>query len=447
MNASLFDVFDALNIDTTLGVWQNDGTVSEAVSPLAKQHSGSQSTGITMTFNWRPDPFVFYSVGPASVTIGPLLTFDAAFDFTLSTYKQSIREMSIRWRGNLLTQLSADVALAATADVQFKKAIYSQTLPRRAFMIGFVPFWIQPIMNIDAGIRLHADDSMKFQSSVGLQSSVAMQARWTLAGGIQTVTSYTSAPIAKAPTFSAGCAATADVYIVPSFDIVLDDLVTMAAEMGPHLQFNYNAPPPFEAAGKCSCSDNATRNGYAATSFGVTGDVKWTIRGYSGANLRAVLFDDHVDLAYQCKAAPSACQAATCNKCSAHCLQQACFPADECVYGCVKGWYGRSCEMPCPIRCKQSLLTCDCRFCEGDFWGPDCETPCSSHCRRTPINVTACYSPTGECALGCMAGFWGHTCENTCAPRHCDDTSCYRTSGSCTACQPGWCGYDCLTPC
>lgn len=125
------------------------------------------------------DPFVLYSKGPASVTIGPSLVFDAMVDFKLSISGQTVREMAIRWKGGMHTQLAAEVALTSSGNVRFEQAVYAKTLVPILFWIGYVPFWLQPFLNVKASIVLKAGDSMKFQSNVALQSSLTMQAQWT----------------------------------------------------------------------------------------------------------------------------------------------------------------------------------------------------------------------------------------------------------------------------
>lgn len=450
-NASLFDVFEAVNVATTLGVWQNGRGKSNdnhRLDELNPRDDANQGAGpMALKFNWNPSPFVLYSSGPASVMVGPSLRFEATFDFTLSTYKGAVRELALCWNGRVQTELSAVAALAAKGDLSFSKAIYSQALAGFAFWIGFIPFWIQPSMDIVAGINLHADDTMKFDSSVGLQSTVSMRAHWTPADRMKTAVEYSQTPIVKNPAFSAGCSATVDVYVTPSFRIQLNDIVTMSAEMGPHLRMDYNAPPPSDVASLCPCNAGSqgngnetamlTRNAYMATSLGIAGSVGWDVRGYSGIDLRADLFNDQLDLTRQCVPAPSACQASSCNTCPLHC--KACIVGTTC-YDCITGWYGMDCNIPCPPNCEQDNYCGNaCRVCKPGFWGKNCMMACSAHC----VDPRFC-GQTGEC--DCAPGYWGTNCKNACNPQqHCYGT-CDRQTGRCHICDYWWCD-DCFTPC
>ncbi|XP_076436397.1 uncharacterized protein LOC143275934 isoform X2 [Babylonia areolata] len=89
--------------------------------------------------------------------------------------------------------------------------------------------------------------------------------------------------------------------------------------------------------------------------------------------------------------------------------------------------------------------------CPRGVFGADCTEACSVNCVDSQ-----CRQDTGDCTLGCKAGFTGNDCTTVCingfygancavpCPQHCRNHTCSPHSGVCSdGCQEGYWGSDC----
>ncbi|XP_052087518.1 receptor-type tyrosine-protein phosphatase T-like [Mytilus californianus] len=106
--------------------------------------------------------------------------------------------------------------------------------------------------------------------------------------------------------------------------------------------------------------------------------------------------------------------------CNTTCPQNCNGPCDldvgHCIFGCLNGWTGTTCEQECPV---------------GSY-GNDCFEKCSANCWNPK-----CDHVTGECISGCNAGWRGFNCSQNC-PSGQFGGNC---SGFCDGCLSSMCDH------
>ncbi|XP_046567980.1 multiple epidermal growth factor-like domains protein 6 [Haliotis rubra] len=147
----------------------------------------------------------------------------------------------------------------------------------------------------------------------------------------------------------------------------------------------------------------------------------------------------------------------SCTACPGGCDGGYCQVGSSCVSGCVDSYYGTGCKS-CSSRCKScNRMTGTCAECHTLTFGPDCEYSCAN-C------VGSCKF---GCLQGCVHGYYGYVCDANCSA-NCrlipnttrdsrgDGTStrpeCHQRNGVCVhGCVDGWygtqCSYQCNTNC
>ncbi|XP_046556765.1 protein draper-like [Haliotis rubra] len=130
----------------------------------------------------------------------------------------------------------------------------------------------------------------------------------------------------------------------------------------------------------------------------------------------------------------------------------------SCVSGCVDSYYGLECK-DCSERCKScNRSTGMCDVCHDPYQGLNCEMSCEN-C------AGACVS---GCDEGCKPGFYGHWCDKVCSENcrpgpnktavsvlECDQNTsincipkCDNNTGDCIhGCNDGWYGENCSSRC
>ena len=136
--------------------------------------------------------------------------------------------------------------------------------------------------------------------------------------------------------------------------------------------------------------------------------------------------------------------------CPADCLESKCYQNKTCKSCPINRW-GSQCDMHCRETCKYDLdpLTSDCKRdgnclfgCVKTFWGPACSMKCPQACIERD-----CDSNTGECLQGCEKTFWGDNCDEDCNTM-CLDSDCHRFNATCKqGCINGYYGWNCSIRC
>ena len=106
---------------------------------------------------------------------------------------------------------------------------------------------------------------------------------------------------------------------------------------------------------------------------------------------------------------------------------------------CLDGYYLEDCAKSCNEKCGSDfnnnrpcdILTGRCTYdCVPGWYGDSCDRPCSGNC------VDNSCDRTGYCISGCKTGFYGGDCRLTCSPPlTCNDGTCHRINGNCSACD------------
>ncbi|XP_067677654.1 scavenger receptor class F member 1-like isoform X2 [Haliotis asinina] len=118
-------------------------------------------------------------------------------------------------------------------------------------------------------------------------------------------------------------------------------------------------------------------------------------------------------------------------------------------YGCLAGYYGTNCSLPCPTSCRDGVLkkpACDrdtafcLSGCRQGFFGRQCDQHCPSNC----VNGT-CVQMNGNCIGGCKAHWHGVNCTENCSTS-CHNSACDR-NGLCYSCKTGYWGLFCENTC
>ncbi|XP_071085585.1 cell death abnormality protein 1-like [Haliotis cracherodii] len=146
-----------------------------------------------------------------------------------------------------------------------------------------------------------------------------------------------------------------------------------------------------------------------------------------------------------------------CTECKGGCVDNYCQQGSVCVSGCVDSHYGLECKN-CSEQCKScNRSTGTCAQCHSPYTGPNCEMSCEN-CKGT------CKA---GCEDGCNPGFYGHWCQKVCSENCRPDfdaitvsATCDRNgSNTCTpecdnntgdgthGCNVGWYGTNCSSRC
>ncbi|XP_062587740.1 receptor-type tyrosine-protein phosphatase epsilon-like isoform X2 [Saccostrea cucullata] len=139
------------------------------------------------------------------------------------------------------------------------------------------------------------------------------------------------------------------------------------------------------------------------------------------------------------------------------------------VMGCkTDGFYGKNCDLPCPLQCqdrrchikKGTCLGCTSgwigefcnKTCMPGYYGMECKTNCTGHC----LDGASCHHISGKCEHGCEEGWmipscdqqcnegwYGENCSRRCS-FNCQRELCHNVHGECSyGCNPGWTGSNC----
>ncbi|XP_046582356.1 platelet endothelial aggregation receptor 1-like [Haliotis rubra] len=144
-----------------------------------------------------------------------------------------------------------------------------------------------------------------------------------------------------------------------------------------------------------------------------------------------------------------------------------------CAEGCVDGFYGMSCRIPCPEDCLECQRTSgSCTKCSNGLLGENCDVACEQMCRgfrcfnNGTCSDTTCLDgwfglrceckasntiQSGDRGRICLPHSWGTCCNRTC-PNNCRNNRsgrlCNLTTGQCIAgCKNGWVGKTCNSTC
>ncbi|XP_048246964.1 scavenger receptor class F member 1-like [Haliotis rufescens] len=163
------------------------------------------------------------------------------------------------------------------------------------------------------------------------------------------------------------------------------------------------------------------------------------------------------------------------NECP-QCLHNDCDSTGLCIKGCKTGFADKYCQYVCPETCQQSrcevgatgAVVCSLGCIDG-YHGPWCNIPCADgykHCSLSQSNGSS------ECKTNRYGNHCQHSCEDTCRGFACDDQglclstctggrfgancsltcrehqqSCQQNSGHCVACNYGYYGDVCEKAC
>ncbi|XP_060565263.1 multiple epidermal growth factor-like domains protein 6 [Ruditapes philippinarum] len=170
-----------------------------------------------------------------------------------------------------------------------------------------------------------------------------------------------------------------------------------------------------------------------------------------------------------------------CNECACCKGSHNCDSNNNCVDGCIDGYYGNKCTEECLENCKTCVNCTGCTECRPGYYTNKCNLQCgkgclnntcsfeSGQCSCTSINFVKGYCDTclglkygDECNNTCPSNcgscisdtecpwcinsfYYGSYCQYRCSVG-CDDGSCNKNTGYCTeGCKPGFTGDKCNT--
>ena len=76
--------------------------------------------------------------------------------------------------------------------------------------------------------------------------------------------------------------------------------------------------------------------------------------------------------------------------------------------------------------CTHISLHFRCSVCKPGYWGNTCQYTCSKNCVVNGNN-NECAITDGDCALGCITGYWKPDCTGVCG--NCADDRCIEITG------------------
>ncbi|XP_067677168.1 multiple epidermal growth factor-like domains protein 11 isoform X1 [Haliotis asinina] len=125
---------------------------------------------------------------------------------------------------------------------------------------------------------------------------------------------------------------------------------------------------------------------------------------------------------------------ALCTACERH--------GNKCIGQCLNIWnYGEYCNHSCPPNCRElcGKLAGECDSCVPGYRGKFCNISC-------PVNCTECNDLADDCVEPCTdRRSYGKACKLDC-PVNCVG-GCYRLTGDCINCKPGYRGRYCKLRC
>ena len=170
------------------------------------------------------------------------------------------------------------------------------------------------------------------------------------------------------------------------------------------------------------------------------------------------------------------CVGGTCNQTTGYCAdgcvdewyglpcEQRC-PDDNCktcsvITGtcleCKPGYFGNNCEKMCSsfcapgkdnrIRCHRTSGFCNETRCKAGYFLEDCTRSCDGNCGQDFNNDRPCEILTGTCMYDCTSGWYGDTCNRQCS-ENCVDGLCNRDGFCISGCETGFYGGDCRLTC
>ncbi|XP_046582352.1 multiple epidermal growth factor-like domains protein 10 [Haliotis rubra] len=111
-----------------------------------------------------------------------------------------------------------------------------------------------------------------------------------------------------------------------------------------------------------------------------------------------------------------------------------------CASGCVEGFWGTSCRIPCPENCQTcERLVEKCTTCKKNQYGLFCNLTCQEQCHGFHCNQTGTCSDTV-----CTDGRYGDDCNSLCNQRY---KTCHRRTGHCIKCKETYYGEFCELKC
>nr|XP_034319436.1 scavenger receptor class F member 2-like [Crassostrea gigas] len=142
--------------------------------------------------------------------------------------------------------------------------------------------------------------------------------------------------------------------------------------------------------------------------------------------------------------------------CPINCKRNACHIKNGSCFNCENGVYGGYCNMTCPNSCQNN--TCNiqsgvCLECKHGVYGSYCNQSCPANCKDNTCHIQngACSSCkpgwTGmNCNKKCTEGWYGDSCGLQCSGHCRDGTTCNHVTGQCDiGCAAGWTGVICET--
>eukprot|EP00105_Crassostrea_gigas_P039592 XP_019923740.1 PREDICTED: cell death abnormality protein 1 [Crassostrea gigas] len=137
----------------------------------------------------------------------------------------------------------------------------------------------------------------------------------------------------------------------------------------------------------------------------------------------------------------------TCKQTARYVIVETTYDAPEDDYYDEHGAILEICEIEvygCAATCRNNVCNGSGNCADGcvdGYWRPACESQCPANCEEP-----TCDSTNGFC-ISCKSGYWENTCNSQC-PIHCIERVCDKTNGSCTqGCTSGHYGDMCNRTC